>query len=191
MLIRYYNRPGSRGLSRAAFSATFDLGFEQGDGVAAFHGSGTQGSCTNDTPCEQDFISGMGYNVLWFWKNRLSWLLGRGFIHNPGRYLVLVPTGLAASTFDTSAGTQFDGWDISSNVSLYPTENLTFRLEISHHEASVPYYAGPGGVTGPDGYKCGGLYNPDGIISTCAPVGWLPDLVKTETKLIFAMLFRL
>jgi len=191
LLIRYYNRPGSRGLSRAAFSATFDLGFEQGDGVAAFHGSGTQGSCTNDTPCEQDFISGMGYNVLWFWKNRLSWLLGRGFIHNPGRYLVLVPTGLAASTFDTSAGTQFDGWDISSNVSLYPTENLTFRLEISHHEASVPYYAGPGGVTGPDGYKCGGLYNPDGIISTCAPVGWLPDLVKTETKLIFAMLFRL
>ena len=191
LLIRYYNRPDSRGLSRAAFSATFDIGFEEGDGVAGFRGSGTEGSCTSATPCEQDFVSAMGYNVLWFWKNRLSWLLGGGVIHNPGRYLVIVPTGVAATTFDTNSGTQFDGWDVSSNLSVYPTENLTFRLEVSHHEASVPYYAGPGGVTGPNGYKCGGLYNPDGVISTCAPAGWLPDLVNTETKLIFAMLFRL
>jgi hypothetical protein len=55
----------------------------------------------------------------------------------------------------------------------------------------VPYYAGRGGVTGPDGYKCGGLYSADGTSSTCIPTGWTPDLVKTEEKVIFAVLFRM
>ena len=189
-LFRYYNRPLG-GFSRGAFSATFDIGFEQGDGVAAFHGSGHEGSCTNATPCEQDFVSGMLYNMLWFWKNRFSWMQGGGFIHNPGRYLVLVPAGVAATTFDTNPGTHFDGWDFSTNISYYPTENITFRLESSYHSVSVPYYAGRGGVTGPDGYKCGGLYSADGTSSTCIPTGWTPDLVKTEEKVIFAVLFRM
>ena len=190
-LLRYFNHPNARGLSRGAFSVTFDLGFEEGDGVGAFHGSGREGSCTNATPCEQDFVSGMAYNMLWFWKNRLGWMAGGGFIHNPGRYLVLVPAGVAAATFDTSPGTKFDGWDVSSNVSWFPTENITFRLEVSYHDVSVPYYAGRGGVTAPDGYKTGGLSNPDGLIFTSVPQGWTPDLVKTETKLIFALLFRI
>lgn len=191
LLMRYVNRPGSRFLSRAAFSVTFDLGFEEGAGVTAFRGAHTPGNCTEEAPCEQDFVSAMAYSMMWFWKNRLSWMAGGGFIRNPGRYLVLVPTGVAASTFDTRSGTEFFGWDLSTNVSWYPTENMTFRLEVSHHEASVPYYAGSGGVTGPDGYKCGGLYDPDGAVRTCAPAGWTPDLVNAETKLIFALLFRL
>ena len=191
LLIRYLNRPGSRGVSRMALSATFDVGFEQGDGVAAFHGSGKEGGCTKATPCEQDFVSGMVYNNTWFWKNRFSWLVGGGFIHNPGRYLVLVPTGVAASFFDTSSGTKFDGWDFSSALSYYPSEYITFRLETSYHRASVPYYSGRGGVTGPDGYKCGGLYNPDGLSTTCIPTAWTPDLVKAEEKLILAVLFRI
>lgn len=190
-LLRYFNLPGADGLSRAAFSVTFDFGFEQGNGVQAFGGSGTLGNCTNATPCEQNFISGMAYNQLWFWRNRLGFMAGGGFIHNPGRYLVLVPTGVAATTFDTSSGTKFDGWDVSSNVSWFPTENITWRLEVSHHHSSVPYYAGHGGVTGPDGYKCGGFGHPDGVISTCAPPAWTPDLVKDETKLIFALIFRI
>jgi hypothetical protein len=190
-LYRYYNHPSSNGLSRAAFSVTFDLGFEQGDGVQAFGGSGTEGHCTNATPCEQDFVSGMAYNNLWFWKNRFSWMAGGGFIHNPGRYLVLVPAGVASTYFDTNSGTQFDGWDFSTNISYYPTENITFRLESSYHDVSVPYYSGHGGVTGPDGYKCGGLYSADGTSTTCNPPGWTPDLVKTEEKFILAVLFRI
>ena len=72
-----------------------------------------------------------------------------------------------------------------------PTENLTWRLEVVHREASVPYFNGPGGVTGPDGYKTGGLYNADGLITTSVPTGWTPDLVKQETRIIFALLFRI
>ena len=191
LLLRYFNRPSGRGLSRAAVSVTFDLGFEEGGGVTGFRGKHDPGNCTDSDPCEQSFLSAMAYHMLWFWKNRLSFMAGGGFIRNPGRYLVLVPTGVAAATFDTRSGTEFFGWDVSSNISWYPAENITFRIEVSHHEASVPYYAGAGGVTGPDGYKCGGLSSPDGQISTCAPAGWTPDLVNAETKAIFAVLFRL
>ena len=196
-LYRYYNKPNSRGLSRAAFSATFDLGFEQGDGVVAFHGTTGSNSvaapapCTNAKPCEQDFVSFMVYNRLWFFKNMFGWTAGGGYMHNPGRYLVLVPTGVAATTFSSNPGTSFNGWDVSTNLDWMPTENITFRFEFVHREADVPYFAGRGGVTGPDGYKSGGLYHPDTNIMTNAPAGWTPDLVQSENRLIFALLFRL
>jgi hypothetical protein len=191
LLVRYYNHPKSRGLSRAAFSMTFDLGFEQGDGVQAFAGNGTEGNCTKTTPCEQDFVSGMAYNRFWFLRNELGWTFGGGFMHNPGRYLVLVPTGVAGAQFDTNPGTQFDAWDVSTTFDWMPTENMTWRFEVVHREASVPYFAGPGGVTGPDGYKSGGFSSPDGLIYTSVPPGWKPDLMKSETRLIFALLFRI
>jgi hypothetical protein len=202
LLIRYYNNPNSRGLSRAAFSVTFDLGFEQGDGVAGFHGASkaTNDSpdlnCTNAMPCEQDFVSGMAYNRLWFYQNKIGWTVGGGFIHNPGRYLVLVPTGVATSTgatggFDTNPGTKFDGWDVSTTFDWMPAELLTVRAEVVHRESNVPYFAGRGGVTGPDGYKAGGLGSPDGTISTSVPNGWTPDLVKAETRFILAVMFRI
>jgi hypothetical protein len=201
-LLRYYNHPNSNGLSRAAFSVTFDVGFEQGDGVAAFHGASKTHdgdpdlNCTKASPCEQDFVSGMAYNRLWFFKNMFGWTAGGGFIHNPGRYLVLAPTGYASPgsgpfAFDMNPGTRFDGWDLSTSLDWMPTENITFRLEAVHREASVPYFAGRGGVTGPDGYKCGGLASPDGTITSCAPPGWRPDLVHTETRVIAAVMFRI
>ena len=79
----------------------------------------------------------------------------------------------------------------SQNISWYVNQNITVRIENSFHHADDPYYAGHGGVTGPDGYKCGGLTNPDGNIFTCAPNGWQPNLVQNEDKLILALLFRL
>ncbi len=191
LLVRYFERPLARGLSRGAFSLTLDFGFEQGDGVAAFHGSGTEGSCTEATPCEQDFVSAMAYHRLWFWRNQIGWTVGGGFIHNPGRYLVLVPPGVAGQLFDTSPGTHFDAWDVSSTVDYMPTEQITLRFEVVHREASVPYFAGHGGVTSPNGYKTGGLASPDGVISTSVPPGWVPDQARTETRLIGALLLRI
>lgn len=197
LLIRYYNKPNANGLSRIASSWTVDLGFEQGDGVSGFGGKHTSDptQCTTSSPCEQNFQSSMLYFNFWFYKNRFSALVGGGFMRNPGRYLVLVPTGLASpgqpNGFSTSPGTTFFGWDTSQNLSWYASENITVRLENSFHHSDDPYYAGHGGVTGPDGYKCGGLANPDGQILTCAPTGWKPDLVKNEDKLILALIFRL
>ncbi len=197
LLIRYYNRPQSSGLSRVASSLTVDLGFEQGDGVAGFGGKHTSDptQCTPASPCEQNFQSSMLYFNFWWSKNRFSTLLGGGFMRNPGRYLVLAPTGVASPGqpfgFSTSPGSTFFGWDTSQNISRYPSETVTVRLEYSIHHSDDPYYAGPGGVTGPDGYKCGGLGDPDGRIFTCAPPGWRPDLVKNEDKLILAFIFRI
>nr|AGC71678.1 outer membrane protein [uncultured bacterium A1Q1_fos_2386] len=52
VLVRYLNRADARGVSRAALSFTFDLGFEEGDGVTAFRGVHDPGNCTKERPCE-------------------------------------------------------------------------------------------------------------------------------------------
>ncbi len=58
-----------------------------------------------------------------------------------------------------------------------PNDFLTFRLQVVHREADVPYFAGPAGVTSPDGNN-----------NTPLPVGWTPDLVKSETRFVGALL---
>ncbi|MFL9482024.1 outer membrane beta-barrel protein [Chitinophagaceae bacterium LWZ2-11] len=172
--LRYFNHPkGSSFIKRAAFSVTQDLGFENGGGVTPFGNS-------DGTAPAQNFISGMFYHRIWFGKDmHFGWTFGGGYIHNPGRYLVLVPTGVAGQQFDTSPGTKFDGWDASTTLDWMPNDYLTFRIEAVHRAANVPYFAGPGGVTSPDGYT-----------NTPIPAGWKPDLVKDETRGILALLIR-
>lgn len=174
--VRYYNNPNSKGLSRAAFSLTGDLGFENGGGVVAFGGDSVRPA--------QNFISGMIYNRLWFNQNKFGWTAGGGLIHNPGRYLVLLPTGDAGPSgthpFTADPGDKFDGWDMSTTFDWLINDYVTWRLEVVNRHANVPYFAGHGGVTSPSGYT-----------TTPIPAGWQPDLVKSETRVIFAMLVRL
>lgn len=179
LLVRYYNNP-SGFITRAAFSLTGDLGFESGAGVTPFGGSGTEGKCTNDTPCTQNFLSGMFYHRIWAWKDHLGFTFGGGYLHNPGRYLVLVPPGAATAAFDTNPGTDFDAFDVSGTLDYMPDESSTWRIEVVRRQASVPYFAGPGGVTSPDGYT-----------TTPLSPGWKPDQVKSETRFIAALLFRM
>lgn len=185
-LLRYYNHPASNGISRVALSATFDIGFENGGGVKAFNGDSA-------TP-SQNFMSAMVYNRVWFCKNKFAWTIGGGYMTNPGRYLVLYPTGDASPLpnpnnptqtegthpFSANPGDEFSGWDCSSNFDWMPNQSITFRVEYVHREASVPYFAGHGGVTSPTGYT-----------TTPIPSGWQPDLVTSENRIIFAALFRL
>lgn len=186
LLVRYYKSKKQTGINQMAFSLTGDLGFENGGGVKAFNGDAA-------TP-SQHFLSAMVYNRVWFNKNRFAWTIGGGVMTNPGRYLVLYPTGDAsplpdpkdptrtAGTHPLSAnpGDKFSGWDCSTNFDWMPNQSLTVRLEYVHREASVPYFAGHGGVTSPTGYS-----------TTPIPAGWAPDLLKTEDRVIFAVLFRL
>jgi hypothetical protein len=182
----YYNRPQRHGISRAAFSLTGDIGFENGGGVKAFGGDSA-------TPA-QNFISGMLYNRIWFERNKFAITFGGCFMTNPGRYLVLYPTGQAsplpnpnnptqtegAYPFSANPGDPFTGWDASANFDWMPNQSLTVRFEYAHRHSDVPYFAGRGGVTSPDGYTTQTL-----------PPDWRPDLVKTEDRLILAVLFRL
>ena len=155
---------------RAAFSITADLGFEQGGGVTGFGGAGGPA---------QNFISAMIYHRMWFAHDHIGWTVGGGFMHNPGRYLVLLPPGQAQATWDASPGTKFDAWDASTTLDFMPDDHQTWRLEFVHREASVPYFAGHGGVTSPDGYT-----------TTALPTGWTPDLVKSESRIIGSLLVR-
>lgn len=186
LLVRYFKNKRSKGISQMAFSLTGDIGFETGGGVRAFNGNA-------QTPA-QHFLSIMMYHRVWFHQNRFAWTVGGGLMTNPGRYLVLYPTGDASPLpdpndptktegthpFSANPGDQFRGWDISTNLDWLPNDNMTVRLELVHRESSVPYFAGRGGVTSPTGYT-----------TTPIPQGWAPDLVKSEDRLILAILFRL
>ncbi|HEX2900493.1 MAG TPA: outer membrane beta-barrel protein, partial [Bacteroidia bacterium] len=186
VLLRYLHRPAAKGINQMAFSLTADIGFENGAGVKPFNGDSI-------TPA-QHFLSAMFYNRMWFLGKKLAWTVGGGAMSNPGRYLVLYPTGDASPLpdpnnptqttgshpFSANPGDLFMGWDWSTNIDWMPNQSLTCRMEFVHRAASVPYFAGHGGVTSPSGYT-----------TTPLPANWEPDLVKSENRVIFAILFRL
>lgn len=190
--LRYFNRPTSKKVSRMAFTVTGDIGFEKGDGVNGFNNSDPV-----NNPA-QYFISWMVYNKIWFAKNHLGLYCGGGWMTNPGRYLVLEPTGQASNfpnpsnpttgvstvppsaQFQENPGNPFTGWDCSVGFSWTPNQTIEFKTEWVHREASANYFAGPGGVTSPNGYT-----------TTPIPAGWVPDLTKSENRVVFAALFRL
>jgi len=186
-LMRYYNNKHSGGISQAAFSFTGDLGFENGGGVSGFN---------NSDPAKpaQYFLSAMFYNRLWFHHNKYAWYFGGGVMKNPGRYLVLYPTGQASPLpnpndptkteglypFSANPGDKFFAWDASTGFEWLVNQSLSFKAEYVHRHADTPYFAGEGGVTSPTGYTF-----------TPLPPDWRPDLVKSEDRIIFALLFRL
>src|SRR5581483_9693281 len=94
----------------------------------------------------QYFASVMFYNRIWFHKNKFAWTFGGGYMQNPGRYLVLYPTGQASplpnasnptsseGTYPYSAnhGDQFTAWDWSTNIEWAPNQHVAFRAEYVH-----------------------------------------------------------
>jgi hypothetical protein len=188
VLLRYFHKPESKKISKMAFSLTADIGSEKGGGVNGFRiGDSIQGPA-------QYFGSIMFYNRIWFCNNKYAWTFGGGYMTNPGRYLVLYPTGQAsplpdpndptktegAFPFSANPGDLFKGWDCSTNFDFMPNQSLTFRIEYVYRSSSVPYFAGKGGVTSQTGYTTAVL-----------DPSWRPDLVKSENRVILALLFRL
>ena len=170
-VIRYWNQPGSNGISKAAFSFTVDAGFETGGGVVAFNGDSI-------TPA-QNFFSLMFYNRFWFGaKQQWAWTFGGGTINNPGRYLALLPAGNGVVT--QNPGDEFKGWDASTGIQFMPNNFMTFGVEYVSRHTNIPYFSGPGGVTSPNGWNA-----PIGD-----PSGYEADLVKNEERIIFSTIFR-
>jgi hypothetical protein len=169
-----------------AFSLTVDVGYEKGGGVSGFQ--------NKEGAPAQYFASAMFYNRTWFARNCFAWTFGGGVMDNPGRYLVLYPTGQASPLpdpnnptqtegkfpFSANPGDQFKAFDWSTNLDWMPNQSSTFRIEFVHRGANVPYFAGHGGVTSPTGYT-----------TTALPADWRPDLVKKEDRIILALLFRI
>jgi Putative beta-barrel porin-2, OmpL-like. bbp2 len=208
--LRYVNRKHGF-ITKAAFSLTADFGFEDGDGVTPF-GKGSVKDLTTYKPA-QNFISGMLYNRLWFGeKQKFAWNVGGGYMHNPGQYLVLAPTGYADTLFQaqTGVGSTFDAWDYSTTFDYMPSQNMTLKIEFVHRQVeklgaspfaapgTVPlkgYFAGHGGVTSPTGYANTGGYTYASNGASIAPPlsswgGWQPDMVKSESRIVLALLVR-
>jgi hypothetical protein len=199
---REYSDDSNHGMPKAAMSFTADIGGMAGDGAKSFGGQtdfndpNHPAHCTVAKPCDVSFASWMLYQREWFFDGVLAWTVGGGMMHNPSRYLVLAPTGQASGIpqnlslqgigyippthgYNFDFGTSFDAWDVETGFQYMPNMNITYDVEVNHREASVPYFAGHGGVTSPDGY-----------IQTAVPPGWRPDLVKADNRIIFAMLVR-
>lgn len=185
LLVRYFSNSSSA-ISQAAFSLTGDIGFEDGGGVNGFDNSDP------DQPA-QYFISAMLYNRIWFGK-KIAVTCGGGFMTNPGRYLVLYPSGEASPLpdpnhptetegrfpFSANPGDQFRGYDLSCNMDVMPNQSFTVRTEFVYRESSVPYFAGHGGITSQTGYT-----------TSAIDPSWRPDLVRSECRIILVLLFRL
>ena len=62
-----------------------------------------------------------------------------------------------------------------------PSQFVTFRVEFNHRAASVPYFAGAGGVTPPGGNA--------GAPGSVVP-GFTPDLRKSENRMTVALLVK-
>jgi hypothetical protein len=178
--IKYLDRPKAS-IRRGAFSLTLDAGCESGAGVSCAK-SGAGGPA-------QYFLGFMLYNRLWLKSDQVAVTIGGGAMNNPGRYLVLVPpiNGATAfsgapSYFTYNPGDKFSAWDMSAGLDLMADEFVTVRGELDYRHSSVPYFAGRGGVTPPNGNQ--------GAPGSNVP-GWFPDLRTHETRLNFAMLVKL
>jgi hypothetical protein len=195
MAVRWYRNKGGA-FSQGAVSVTLDAGCEAGGGT----------HCT-----DQYFLGFMTYLRFWFLDNHIAATVGGGGVSNPGRYAVLTPpingatafTGVTARladgapAFTTNVGDPFHAWDTQATVDYMPSELITFRFEYVHRAASIPYFAGSGGMTpcvlgvcsnqGPAGSWPGqngqptvaGLNNPGG-----------PDLAYVENRLTLAMMMK-
>ena len=112
---------------------------------------------------------------------------------NPGRYLVLTPpiNGATAASgspyFTQNPGDKYDAWDTTETFDWMPNDFLTLRVEFTHRWASVPYFAGPGGVT-PE--VAPGVFSNVGAAGSMVP-GFTPDLQKDESRFTTNIMIRL
>jgi hypothetical protein len=163
ILVRYFNRPQSAGVSKMAFSLNNHFGAEF-DGVNPFPGRKTY------------MLGSSLANRIWFSHDHLAWSLRAEGVTNPGRYLALVPT--ASGFLPGPDNYSLKLWDVTSTFDVLPTDFLAFRFEFISRHSNVPYFAGRGGTTSPDGWQ-----------GTLGP--FIPDVAKHENRLTFAINWRL
>jgi hypothetical protein len=184
LLVKYYDAHGQSGagISKAAFTLTWDLGCEEGGGVTCFRGQN-----------KANFIGVMGYDRTWFDHDLYAITIGGGFMNNPGRYLALTPpiNGSSAQInspyFTQAPGLGLFQWDAQINFQYMPNDWITWWLEPTFRHSNVPYFAGTGGVTPPGGntsapgsYVC--MNSTAAGSDNCASEGgiWYPDLRTRE-----------
>jgi hypothetical protein len=202
--VRYYNNPGSTGISKMAFSLTGDAGCQYGGGI----------TCTGaPSKNKSSFVGWMLYDRLWFHKDTLALTFGGGEMSNYGRYLTLLPpiNGADAVTgspyFTESPGQKAHMWDSTITLQYMPKQYITWWAEVGYRHSDVPYFAGRGGIT-PPGYSLGGTNGAPGqfacmsgapsgasdlatATTNCGAAGvWFPDLRRSEPKVSVGVMVK-
>jgi Putative beta-barrel porin-2, OmpL-like. bbp2/Carboxypeptidase regulatory-like domain len=181
LLVKYYDAKGQggNGVSKMAFTLTWDWGCEYGGGV----------HCTKG-PNKEEFLGLMLYDRTWFHSDLYAVTVGGGFMNNPGRYLALTPpiNGATAASgspyFTQQPGQKLYQWDSQVNFQYMPKDWITWWTEATFRHSSVPYWSGPGGITPPGGNNgspasCVGGGS-DASTGNCTAGDWFPDLRTRE-----------
>jgi len=195
----YDNKANGKGLSKAAFSFTFDAGCEYGGGVGG-------PTCTGG-PNKTAFLGWMLYNRFWFDNDLYAVTIGGGSMNNPGRYLALLPPINGANAvsgspyFPAPAGAPLFQWDATLTFQYMPKQWITWWTEAGFRHSSIPYFSGQGGVTPPFGnngypsqYACndGAPAGTSLTPTSCANDGgvWYPDLRTRQAVLSGGVLVK-
>jgi Putative beta-barrel porin-2, OmpL-like. bbp2 len=152
----YDNKDGA--LSKVAFSLNNHAGFEQGGAVS---------------DSRKAYLVGTSAALrAWFAKDRLA-LTGRfeALRHAGGYSAQFPPPGFVAGDDFTIAG-------VTGTVEIMPMDLFSIRPEIVYRTASVPFFAGPGGTTSPDGFQG-------------TPGPFTPDVRKDQVLVMLGANFRL
>jgi hypothetical protein len=181
LLVKYYDAhgQGGSGVSKMAFSLTWDFGCEYGGGVHCTHG-----------PNKEEFLGVMLYDRTWFHNDLYAVTVGGGFMNNPGRYLALTPpiNGATAASgspyFTQQPGQKLYQWDSQVNFQYMPNDWITWWAETTFRHSSVPYWSGSGGITPPGGNNgapaaCVGA-PANALTGQCPTSDWFPDLRTRE-----------
>lgn len=166
IVARYYHKKDAKGISQAAFSLNNHYGFQTGGGIKA----------------KDNYMLGTSLaNRVWFNKNKLALTLRGDIVTNPGAYLAFSPSPVANNDFNDAlaAGKNLTMYQGTATFDIMPNQFFTFRLEYGFRKSNIPYVAGRGGTTSPDGWV-------DTPTTT-----WRPDLVKSDSRITLATIFRL
>jgi hypothetical protein len=165
---RFYQDKEASFISKAALSINNHVGFE----------AGGQDKVTKKDlpgPDHAHMVATSLVERTWFAKDQLALALRGELFSNPTRYLSQYPP----PGFEHGPGVKaLQIWGVTATFDVMPTDFFAFRVEGSYRHANVPYYAGPGGTTSPDGYQP-------------TPVGYVPDIVKNQTLFVASANFRL
>ena len=162
ILVRYWNRPNAAGVSKMAVSMNNHYGFQTG-GVNPF-------------PGRTSYMAGTSIaNRIWFSRDLLAFTIRGEGLTNPSRYLAPAPT---ANGFVGPDNYSLKIWGFTGTFDVMPTDFMAFRTEFLSRHSNVPFFAGRGGTTSPDGFQD-------------TPGPFVPDVARHENRLTFAVNFRM
>jgi hypothetical protein len=158
--LRYYRGRGKRSIRSAAICLVFDGGYERRTNARS--GAVIGASLTHRVEWLPQLATTARLDIYY---DQTQALIPKLPINSP--YLLPFPNS------------EFLGGGFTLTNDYLPSPWLVLRLEYAHRESNLPYFSGPGGITGPNG------------VAPANPALFTPDLRKHDDRLLFNVTLRL